>query len=146
MIGRLVSRLAAGIDDRDIICFAAVEDRTIVGSIFFTRLRFKTRANAYLLSPVAVATSQQGKGMGQALIRFGLDELKSRSADIVITYGDPAFYSRVGFEGLSETVIPAPFKLSIPMGWLVQALNERPIPVFRDPPACVEPFNDPVYW
>ncbi|CAD7778098.1 MAG: hypothetical protein KIIPBIDF_00975 [Candidatus Methanoperedenaceae archaeon GB50] len=46
-----------------------------------------------MLAPVAVSTEHQRKGIGQALINYGLDELKKRSVSIVVTYGDPSFYS-----------------------------------------------------
>ena len=99
-----------------------------------------------MLAPVAVDTSHQGKGVGQALINFGLNEMKKRSAAVVITYGDPSFYSRVGFQSLSEEVVPAPYKLSMPEGWLGQSLNEDPIPIINDRPGCVPAFNNSAYW
>ncbi|MGD8266464.1 MAG: GNAT family N-acetyltransferase, partial [Chromatiales bacterium] len=94
----------------------------------------------------AVSTRHQGRGVGQALINFGLDELRNRSVDVVVTYGDPAFYSRVGFQALPENVIKAPLKLSMPQGWLGQSLTEAPIPTLEERPACVREFNDPAYW
>lgn len=99
-----------------------------------------------MLAPVAVSTEHQGKGVGQALINYGLNELKNRSVDIAITYGDPAFYRKVGFLPLSEKIIQAPLTLSMPEGWLGQSLTDDPIPTITDRPKCVEAFNNPVYW
>ena len=146
LIGSLASRLSSKIDNREIICFGTYEEESIIGSIFFTRLRFDEAIKVYMLAPVAVSTRHQGKGVGQALINYGLDELKDRSVSVVITYGDPSFYSKVGFHPLSENVIQAPLRLSMPEGWLGQSLSEEPIPVINDRPECVEAFNDPVYW
>ena len=146
LIGRLVSALASETDDRQIICLGTYEDNILIGAIFFTRLRFNEPIKVYMLAPVAVGTGHQGKGLGQALITYGLDELKNRSVAVVITYGDPAFYTKVGFQSLSETVIQAPLQLSMPEGWLGQSLTGDPIPTIRDRPVCVDPFNDPVYW
>ena len=146
LIGSLASRLSSKIDNREIICFGTYEEESIIGSIFFTRLRFDEAIEVYMLAPVAVSTRHQGKGVGQALINYGLDELKDRSVSVVITYGDPSFYSKVGFQPLSENVIQAPMRLSMPGGWLGQSLSEEPIPVINDRPECVEAFNDPVYW
>lgn len=43
-----------------------------------------------MLAPVAVKKKEhQGKGVGQALINFGLQELINRSVASAITYGDP---------------------------------------------------------
>jgi predicted N-acetyltransferase YhbS len=146
LIGNLASELSSRADNQEIICIGAYEERTLVGAIFFTRLRFNEPIAVYMLAPVAVGTKQQGKGVGQALIKYGLNELKNRSVAVAITYGDPSFYSKVGFQPLSENTIKAPVKLSMPEGWLGQSLTEGPIPTINDRPTCVKEFNDPVYW
>lgn len=146
LIGSLASALAARTDDQEIICIGAYEDGSMTGAIFFTRLRFDEPIVAYMLAPVAVSAAHQGKGVGQALINFGLHELKTRSAALAVTYGDPAFYSKVGFQALSEHVIQAPLQLSMPEGWLGQSLSEEPIAILRSRPACVQEFDNPDYW
>ena len=146
LIGDLASKLASGIDNQDIICLGTYEYESIIGSIFFTRLRFNGPIQVFMLAPIAVSTVHQGKGVGQSLINFGLKELKNRSASVAITYGDPSFYSKVGFRLLSENVIQAPLKLSMPEGWLGQPLTGDLIPTIKDRPTCVKEFNDPAYW
>ena len=146
LIGSLASKLSSRIDNQEIICFGSYEGESIIGSIFFTRLRFKGTVLVYMLAPVAVGKEHQGKGIGQALINFGLNELKNRTVAVVITYGDPSYYSRVGFQPLSENVIQAPLNLSMPEGWLGKSLTEEPILTIKERPACVEEFNDPAYW
>ena len=146
LIGELASKLSSGIDDQEIICIGAYENDSIIGSIFFTRLRFNEAIRVYMLAPVAVSTGHQGRGVGQALINYGLDELRRRSVDVVVTYGDPAFYAKTGFRPLSENIIKAPQRLSMPIGWLGQSLTGAPIPVLEERPACVREFNDPLYW
>jgi len=146
LIGKLASELSSNIDNEQIVCFGAYENRTLIGSIFFTRLLFNESTLVYMLAPVAVGTEYQGKGVGQALITYGLNELKNRSVAVVITYGDPSFYSKVGFQTLSEDVIRAPLKLSMPEGWLGQSLTEKPISTISERPTCVKVFNNPVYW
>jgi predicted N-acetyltransferase YhbS len=146
LVGNLASKLSSRTDNEEVICICAYDEEAIIGVIFFTRLRFKEPIMVYMLAPVAVGTKYQGKGVGQALINYGLDELKDRSLSVAITYGDPSFYSRVGFQALPESVIKAPLKLSMPEGWLGRSLTGDPIPVINDRPTCVEEFNDPVYW
>ena len=146
LIGKLVSELSSATDNQEIICFGTYEEGSIIGSIFFTRLRFNEAIQVYMLAPVAVMTKHQGKGVGQALIKFALNELKNRSVTVAITYGDPSFYSKLGFKALPENVIQAPLKLSMPEGWLGKSLTEDPIPPINDRPICVKEFNDPVYW
>lgn len=146
LIGNLVAKLSFAIDNQAIICLGAYEESSLIAAIFLTRLRFEEDVQVYMLAPVAVSTAYQGQGAGQALINYGIDELKSRSAAVLITYGDPAYYAKVGFQPLSEEVIQAPLKMSMPEGWLGQSLREEPIPVLKSRPLCVKAFNDPVYW
>ena len=146
LIGSLAFALAARIDNQEIICMGAYADGVMTGAIFFTRLQFVEPVKAYMLAPVAVSTAHQGRGIGQALIRFGLDELKNRSATLAVTYGDPAFYSKVGFQALSENVIQAPLPLSMPEGWLGQPLSGQTIPILKSRPTCVKEFDNPDYW
>jgi len=146
LIGNLSSELASSTDNKETICFGIYENKSLIASIFFTRLKFNNPMQVYMLAPVAVSTGKQGKGIGQALINYGLNELKKRSASVAVTYGDPSFYSKVGFQSLSENVIQAPLKLSMPFGWLGQSLTGEPIPTINERPVCVQAFNDPVYW
>lgn len=145
-IGNLSSQLASGIDDREIICYGVYEKETLIGSIFFTRLQFSEPVQVYMLAPVAISSDHQGQGIGQALINYGLHDLKKRSVNVAVTYGDSSFYSKVGFQALAENVIQAPLKLSMPLGWLGQSLTGEPIPTIKERPDCVEQFNDPAYW
>jgi putative acetyltransferase len=146
LIGTLSSQLAAQIDNHEIICCGTFEEETLVGALFFTRLQLRTPIQVYMLAPVAVRTDHQNQGIGQALIQFGLAELKQRAIDVVVTYGDPSFYGKVGFQALSEEVIQAPLRLSMPFGWLGQSLTGEPIQAIDERPTSVEAFNDPVYW
>ena len=146
LIGNLASELSSSADNQEIICIGAYEEESIIGAIFFTRLRFNESIKVYMLAPVAISTTHQRKGIGQALINYGLQELKNRSVAAAITYGDPSFYSKAGFQGLPENIIQAPLKLSMPEGWLGQSLTEEPIPTINERPTCVKEFNDPVYW
>ncbi len=146
LIGNLAAELSSRADNEEIICIGAYEEESIIGAIFFTRLRFNESTKVYILAPVAVSTKHQGKGIGQALINYGLNELKNHSVAVAITYGDPSFYSKVGFQALSENVIQAPLKLSMPEGWLGQSLTGEPIQTINGCPTCVEEFNDPAYW
>ena len=145
-IGKLSSALAARIDNEGRICFGAYDGDALIGSIFFTRLRFDDPAQVYMLAPVAVATKHQRRGVGKALIGYGLKELQERSVRVAVTYGDPSYYSKVGFQALSEDVLPAPLELSMPFGWLGQSLTAEPIPSFKGRSSCVEEFNDPALW
>lgn len=146
LIGGLSLQLASNIDNNEIICFGTYDDETLIASIFFTRLQLNKPLKVFMLAPVAVSSEYQEKGIGQALINYGLNELKMRSVNVAVTYGDPSFYSKVGFQALSENVIQAPLKLSMPFGWLGQSLTGEAIPTIDERPVCVKQFNNPAYW
>ncbi|WP_420426652.1 GNAT family N-acetyltransferase [Algiphilus sp.] len=146
VIGALALRLMREVSANDLCGFVATDAEDVVGAIFFSRLRFATPVEAFLLSPVAVATAYHGKGVGQGLIRFGLDALREWGVHLVCTYGDPKFYGRVGFHAVDTETIPAPFALTQPEGWLCQWLNEASLPSVAGPSRCVPPFDNPDYW
>lgn len=146
VIGALALRLMRDVAPDDVCGFVATDVEEIVGAILFSRLRFKTPIEAFLLSPVAVATAYHGKGVGQGLIRFGLDALREHGVQLVCTYGDPRFYSRVGFHAVDTETIPAPFALTQPEGWLCQWLTDDARSCVQGPSHCVAPFDNPDYW
>jgi len=146
IIGHLVRDFMDKTDVNDLHCFIATEDEQIIASIFFTRMTFESGINAFILSPVATHTDYQGKGVGQKLINFGLNALKENGVDLAITYGDPNFYSKVGFRVISEQVVPAPQKLEQPEGWLAQSLAGDVIEPIAGKSQCVEALNKPELW
>jgi len=146
LIGNLSKEIMTSTDTHDLYGFVAMENKKIIGSIFFTRLTFQNGINAFLLSPVAIHTSHQRKGIGQKLISFGINHLKKNKVSMVFTYGDPSFYSKVGFNQITEKTAKAPFKLSQPEGWLAQSLVGNEIKPIAGNSSCVVAFNKPEIW
>ena len=147
LIGALVRRLMAETPPDDLRVFTAWEDGALVGGILFTRLTYAgDPCRVFMMAPVAVATAHQGKGIGQRLIVDGLDALRQEGVDIAVTYGDPAFYGRVGFEPISEAELPAPQPLNQPQGWIAQSLTDAPLTPLTGPARCVPAFDDPALW
>lgn len=148
--GRLIEGLTRDLvlaeDGQDIIGFVAECEGRIVGGIFFSRMTFENGPSTTLLAPVAVHPDMQKQGVGQALILHGLKEIADRGIQIAITYGDPAYYAKVGFEPLSEETISGPFALSLPHGWQGQSLSEQPLTPIEGRPRCVAAFDDPTFW
>jgi putative acetyltransferase len=148
--GKLISNLAKELitdtDEDDLYGFVVIDNCQIIGSIFFSRLTFKDSIKAFILSPVAVHNDYQGKGIGQELINHGLNALKDEGVNVVLTYGDPKFYHKVGFHHISHEKIRAPFKLSQPEGWLGQSLIGNSIENISGSCTCVKALNNPLYW
>jgi putative acetyltransferase len=147
LIGNLVRRLIAETSPGDLRVVTAWKDGLLLGGILFTRLTYAgDPRTVFLMAPVAVATAHQGKGIGQRLIAHGLDALRQEGVDIAVTYGDPAFYGRVGFNPVSEADLPAPQPLQQPQGWIAQSLTDEPLTPLSGPAACVTAFDDPALW
>ncbi len=146
LIGKLVNNLMTNTDSHNLYVFVVTESKKIIGSIIFSKLTFESDINAFLLSPVAIHTNNQGKGIGQKLINFGLNTLKDNGVELAFTYGDPNFYSKVGFSVISETLVKAPLKLSYPEGWLAQSLVSNEIKPIKGNSFCVEALNEPDLW
>ena len=81
--------------------FVAVQQGRIVGNIMYTHAKIvgDDGADYPVLSfgPVSVLPEWQGNGVGSALILRSLSEARRLGHTAVLIYGDPAYYSRVGF-------------------------------------------------
>ncbi|WP_045399019.1 GNAT family N-acetyltransferase [Vibrio campbellii] len=144
-IGSLVGDLLSTTPERELKGFVAKQDERLISGVLFTPLRFENGEVGYLLSPMATLTECQGKGVGQALINFGLKQLKQQGIELVFTYGDPNFYSRVGFQQVTEAQFKAPHTLSFPHGWLAQSLAGELTPI-QGTSYCVKGLDSPAYW
>ena len=147
LIGDLARRLMADTPAADLRVFTAWDAGALVGGIVFSRLAYVgDPRTVFVLAPVAVATERQGQGVGQRLIAHGLDALRREGVDIAATYGDPAFYGRVGFAPITQTDAPAPFALQHSEGWRGQSLTDAVLTPLRGPARCVPALDDPVFW
>lgn len=147
LIGQLAKDLIETTPPAALFGFAAREAGALAGCILFSRLAYTRDARrVVLLGPVAVAPDWQGKGVGQALLRHGLSEIAARGVDVAITYGDPAFYARVGFCPITVEEAAPPLPLSRPEGWLGLSLTKAAFTPLTGPSRCVPALNDPDFW
>jgi putative acetyltransferase len=81
------------------LSLVATEGGEIVGHVAFSPVTIEGEAGDwYGLGPVSVWPDRQRTGIGQALIREGLQRLRSIGAGGCVLLGDPAYYRRFGFE------------------------------------------------
>jgi putative acetyltransferase len=78
------------------ISLVAVADGEVIGHVLFSRLDAPLRALA--LAPVAVAPERQRQGVGSDLIGAGLCTAKQAGWQAVFVLGEPAYYTRFGFD------------------------------------------------
>lgn len=146
LIADLAARLMRETPGPDLRVVSAWTGGAPVAAILFTRLAYADARAVFLLSPVAVAPEWQGRGIGQGIIAHGLDLLRADGADIAVTYGDPAFYGRVGFRPVTQTEVPAPHALQYPEGWQARSLTGGPLEPLPGPASCAPAFDDPALW
>jgi putative acetyltransferase len=97
-------------DDPDlIISLVADMDRHVVGHIMFSRLGSSAGLELAQLSPLAVAPSRQGGGIGAALVEAGLGICRVLGLDAVLVLGHPGYYPRFGFTTEAARGLVSPF-------------------------------------
>lgn len=96
---------------------AEIEEK-VVGHIAFSPLTISDGScNWYALGPVSVQLKLQRQGIGKALIREGLSQLKSLGAQGCVLVGPPEYYNRFGFKSfpsLSMEGVPQQYVLALP--------------------------------
>ena len=146
IVSHLAFKLARSVNGKKIIGITAKIKDKLVACVFLTQLTFKQNYKVFLLAPVAVDSSIQKKGVGKSIINYSIDYLKQNNMDLLMTYGDPSYYKRFSFKNTKVTKIPAPFKLSQPIGWLMLKLSRKKIPNLGKSASCVLPFRKKKLW
>ena len=85
-----------------------------------------TPVEALLLGPLAVDCTQEGRGIGGAMMRAAIAEATDRGHGAILLVGDAAYYERFGFlaDRTRHLVMPGPFErerflaLDLKPGWL----------------------------
>ena len=103
----LVERLRA---DGDLALSLVAEDaERIVGHIAFSRVSISDGAQDwYGLGPVSVWPELQGRGIGGALIKRGIADLRQTGAKGVVLLGSPDYYARFGLAHEPQVTFPGP--------------------------------------
>ena len=147
LLGDFVADLMQETPPKDLRAFCMTKAEALVAGVFFTPLRYaQDDRQVWLLSPMAVRPDRQGQGLGQRLIRHALDSLQEAGVEIVLSYGDPAFYGRVGFAPVTEDQAVPPHRLSMPQGWIGQALGAVSFTPLTGEARCVPAFDRPELW
>lgn len=106
------------------VSLVATIESEILGHIALSPTRSTDSSQEWLaLGPVSVIPECQRKGIGSALIRQALAEIREQNATGCILVGDPAYYKRFGFE-LAPEYSPRPEYASVFM--INQFFDEEP--------------------
>jgi len=106
------------------ISLVAIVEGEVVGHAGFSPVSIDgVKGDWYGLGPVSVSPARQGRGIGQALIRDGLQRLSSLAASGCVVLGAHAYYGRFGFES-----DPALFYGDVAPGYLQRLVFKGPAP------------------
>lgn len=96
--------------DGDLALSLVAEDAArIVGHIAFSRVAISDgTVDWYDLGPVSVWPDLHHQGIGSALIRQGLAQLRERGAAGIVLLGSPDYYARFGFTHEPRLRYPGP--------------------------------------
>lgn len=89
------------------VALVAEDADRIVGYIAFSAVSVSDGATGwYGLGPLAVAPRRQRQGIGNALVRAGLGQLRSGGGNGCVVFGPPDYYQRFGFTLDHRLVFP----------------------------------------
>jgi len=94
------------------VSLVAERDNAIVGHVLFSRMDVEADGAAETaagLAPVSVAPDRQGQGIGDALIRAGLDALRAQGVRISFVLGHEGYYPRFGYSPDLAARFASPF-------------------------------------
>lgn len=130
-------------EEAPVLSLCAAHGADVVGHVAFTLCHLDNEARAIaLLAPLCVVPDHHGQGIGSALVKDGFERLRAQGSAKVMVLGDPAYYSRFGFEQDDQIVAPYPLPEEWRAGWQSvdisgegDALSGALIvpPVWRDP-------------
>ena len=81
------------------LSLVAVDGEDVIGHIAFSPVTIDGKDGGWFgLGPVSVHPDRQGVGIGGALIRQGVDQLRAQGAAGCVLLGEPTYYRRFGFE------------------------------------------------
>jgi putative acetyltransferase len=123
----------------------AEDDERVVGHVAFSPV-FDAGDQAHLgtlLAPLAVDAGCQRRGVGTALVRHGIDQLTAAGTNVVLVYGDPAYYGRFGFTPEAGADYLPPYPLEFPFGWQALTQTRPDQPVRFD---VVKPLDQKSLW
>ncbi len=104
---RIIERLRS---DGDLTLSLVAEDgERIVGHVAVSPVQISDGSPGwYGLGPIAILPSLQRRGIGSRLMQRAIADMRMRGARGLVLLGDPAYYSRFGFEHDPALRYPGP--------------------------------------
>jgi putative acetyltransferase len=103
---------------------------------------------ASILAPLAVVPGAQRRGVGQALIRAGIEALKALDLGLVFVLGHIDYYPRAGFRPALPLGLRAPYDIdpAVADAWMVRETRPGLLGAVRGTVRCADTFMHPELW
>jgi putative acetyltransferase len=148
MVARLAVDLLAEESLPPVISLVAEVDGKVVGHVAFSPVTTEGTGEflGYILAPLAVSPDFQKCGIGTKLIEDGIGRLSDSNPGVLVVYGDPGYYGRLGFSASAAVCLLPPYQLQYPFGWQGMVLNgcggrNSPVRI-----SCVAALGNPALW
>jgi len=110
--------------------FVAERGDEIVGHVLFSRMVVEADSRAVAaagLAPVSVVPDRQGQGIGEALIRAGIDALREEGVAMSFVLGHADYYPRFGYSPELAARFVSPFAGPHFMAMMLDANADWPL-------------------
>lgn len=150
-IAELVDELLDDATARPIYSLVSEAHGRLIGHVLFTAVaieRDATQSKHQLLAPLAVVTEQQSRGIGDRMVREGLQLLSDAGVGLVFVLGYPDYYSRFGFKpaGVRGFKAPYPIPDEHAEAWMVHELKPGAVDSHEGTIKCCNALDDRQHW
>jgi putative acetyltransferase len=131
----------------DALSLVAEDDGEVVGHILFTPVTIESGGRRVVgmgLAPMAVRPGNQRQGIGSALVRDGLAQLRARGCPFVVVVGHPEYYPRFGFERASRHGLRSQWEGVSDEAWMVLVLDAQAMTGVTGVACYRDEFNEAV--
>lgn len=140
----VVSGLLEG--EAEVLSLAVFKGEALVAHVLFSIFSGDGDNSAgALLAPLGVMPDHQNQGVGNALVRNGLEHLDAMGIAQVFVLGDPAYYGRFGFQPEQLVLTPYPLPEEWRDAWQSMLFPGR-TPLAPGQCLLPAPWMEPALW